>query len=287
MVEGRARQPTEARPRATLVAVDVGASLTKTVALRATSVLGAVTTAGEDAVGTANEGLERLLSVGVVAREEIAWVALTGARSSRLSDPLMDLPLHRIDEFRAIGRGGLHLSGLSSAVVASLGTGTAFVAARGRSFSHLGGTALGGGTLSGLALRLLGSGDVEALAALAAEGDLHRVDLYVEDIAGAPIGDLGTEITASNFGKLDAAAAPADVALGLLNLVVQNVALLAAGAARTAGLDRIVLTGKVVTLSPAADMVGRVDALTGIRFTIPRAADYATAIGAALEAEGE
>ena len=167
-----------------------------------------------------------------------------------------------------------------------MGTGTAFVSARVDSFIHFGGTALGGGTLCGLGVRLLGTDDVAAIVGLAASGDLHRVDLYVGDISREAIGDLGREITAANLGRLGMSTSPADLALGLLNLVVQNVALMAAAAARLAGVDTVVLNGTLATVPQAPGMAGLVAELTGIRFVVPEGAAYATAIGAALSAAG-
>ena len=68
-----------------------------------------------------------------------------------------------VSEPEAIGRGAIRLTGLDNVVVASIGTGTAFVHARGGVFNHLCGTGIGAGTLSGLAEKVLGVTDMLSL----------------------------------------------------------------------------------------------------------------------------
>ena len=58
------------------------------------------------------------------------------------------IPTEQVEEFTAVGVGGLALSGVEKAVVVSMGTGTAFVwAQRGGEVRHLCGSGVGGGTL--------------------------------------------------------------------------------------------------------------------------------------------
>lgn len=61
----------------------------------------------------------------------------------------------KMEEFQAIGYGGLKLSGLTDALVVSMGTGTAYVRAGKDGMKHIGGSGVGGGTLMGLASRLV------------------------------------------------------------------------------------------------------------------------------------
>ena len=271
----------------TVIALDFGTTAIKAVALRGGALTGSATAGGEDAVGAAREALEELLSRAGLTADEPRWIAATGTRLGSVEEKRLGLPLRKVDEFQAIGRGGLQLSGLPRALVVSMGTGTAFVAAERGLARHLGGTALGGGTLQGLGQRILGTGEVGAIAAMAASGSLGRVDLTVADIAAGAISDLAPDLTAANFGKLDPGAAEADLALGLVNLVVQNIALMASFVARGVALHDIVLVGRLALLPQTAGMVGRVGDLTGNDFVIPEGGDYATAIGAALSASDE
>lgn len=63
-----------------------------------------------------------------------------------------------------------------------MGTGTALVHAKGGRIEYLGGTGVGGGTLIGLAKKMLGVQNVEIISALASEGDLEHIDLRIGDI---------------------------------------------------------------------------------------------------------
>ena len=59
----------------------------------------------------------------------------------------------KVDEFHAIGKGGLFLTGLTRAIIVSMGTGTAFIIADQNGEKHIGGTGIGGGTLLGLPIK--------------------------------------------------------------------------------------------------------------------------------------
>ena len=89
----------------------------------------------------------------------IERVAVTGGRYRSLPEQAGLLPLVKINEVQAIGAGGLHLARLEQALVVSAGSGTAMVAARGTSAAHVTGSAVGGGTLQGLAQQILGTHD--------------------------------------------------------------------------------------------------------------------------------
>mgnify|MGYP000346308101 CR=1 FL=1 len=105
-------------------------------------------------------------------------------------------------------------------IVASIGTGTAFVHAKGGVYTHLCGTGVGGGTLKGLAVKVLGVANMREFDSLAMAGDCGRVDLLIGDFVES-YGILDPEITASNLARLDPTATDADWAAGLANLVLQ------------------------------------------------------------------
>jgi type II pantothenate kinase len=158
--------------------------------------------------GPASEGLLReLINALDVDHRAIASVAVTGGRSRSLPDAIDGIPIFKIAEPEAIGRGGLWLSGLPQALVISCGTGTAMVLADERhsaepSYQHVTGTAVGGGTLLGLSTLLLGEGSADALAALAEAGDPSGVDTTLGEVLGGGVGHLPPEATAVNLGRL-------------------------------------------------------------------------------------
>ena len=107
-----------------------------------------------------------------------------------------------MEEFYAIGMGGLFLSGLSKAVVVSMGTGTAFVRAeKNGNVKHLGGTGVGGGTLLGLSNRMLNIRHFEDLVEMAGNGNLENVDLFIKDITREQIIGLPPDLTAQTSEK--------------------------------------------------------------------------------------
>jgi len=172
----------------------------------------------------------------------------------------------------------------------SAGSGTAMIAARAPgSFEHVTGTAVGGGTLLGLARLLVGTSDPTELAALAVHGDASRVDSTLRDAIGGGVGRLPAHATAVNFGRVPALAeapARADVAAALFTLVPQVIAVIALNAARAAGLERVVIVGHLPDLQGVRDTIERVWEYYGVTPgpIIPASGGAATALGAALDA---
>ncbi|MBQ7334659.1 MAG: pantothenate kinase, partial [Clostridia bacterium] len=123
-----------------------------------------------------------------LALSDIEKVMITGVGSSYVTKPIYSLPCEVTEEFRCIGLGGLYLSGLNRAIVASLGTGTALVhARRGKEPEYLGGTGVGGGTLMGLSKKMLGMDNIEHIENLAKDGDLSHIDLKINDLTKTDI----------------------------------------------------------------------------------------------------
>ena len=124
---------------------------------------------------------------------DVERILVTGVGSSYLSGDIYGIPTQRIEEFSAIARGGLALAGLDEAVVVSMGTGTAFIHAHGKDYSHIGGSGVGGvigvNTATGTLSPASGSaqGDV-----IAADNRLTvRGSSMVGGIAGINRGTLG------------------------------------------------------------------------------------------------
>jgi type II pantothenate kinase len=228
------------------------------------------------------EALASFLAVNSLPRSAVTRLAVTGVRARECSEALLDLPCRRVEEFQAIGRGGLHLAGLAQAIVVSIGTGTAVVRATASECRHLGGTGVGGGTLLGLGRCILGTADFRSIVELAAGGNLTNVDLLVGDLAPEAAASLSARLTASNFGKLSGRASKADYALGILNLVFQTIGLVALFAAACFQEQDVVLTGKLTAVPQARDILAGFAELSPLRFRFPPYAEYATAVGAAL-----
>ena len=216
------------RPRE--IGLDLGATLAKGVSVEEGEPLALFA----EFVAPVEDGaaLDRFLASGPVRR-----VTATGGGARRLRGR-SGLPVAQVDEFLAWGAGerallpGAGFVPTDPHLLVSVGTGTSILLVeRGAGVSRVGGAALGGGTLRGLARLLIGELGHEELAALAAKGSRLGTDLLVSEIYGAGEIALDGDLTAANFGRA-ASREPADLALALTRLVGENVGLLAGAVAR-------------------------------------------------------
>ncbi len=242
-----------------------------------------------DCTGASLDSTRAALGVGAVILENVTAIGTTGGRHRELPDLYKSIPIVKASEADAVGRGGLFMAGLSEALVVSAGTGTAMIAAKGKSCQHVTGSAVGGGTLLGLGKLCLGTADPLEIAALAAKGDPSSVDGTLADVIGGGIGSLPADATAVNLGrivKLSAAPSREDLAAGLVTLVSQVIAVIALNAAKANGLENIVIVGHLPDLMPIQTAIHRVWGFYGMTkpAIIPTDRGYATALGAALVA---
>jgi len=221
--------------------------------------------------------------------DDIEKVMITGVGSSYVQRPIYSLPCEIMPEFRCIGLGGLYLSGLDRALVASLGTGTALVfTERGKEPQYLGGTGVGGGTLMGLSKKMLGMDNIRHIEELAKEGDLSRVDLKISDLTKHDIvPGFSDKMTASNFANVSDITTKPDIALGIINLVFETIGMVAIFAARNYSIRDIVLTGNLTTVTHAPDVFSALNKMFDMNFIIPNRSQFGPVIGAALSGCGE
>jgi len=260
--------------------IDIGASNTKVVALNGNrEIIHTLFLPHTDGTRSlADEILVRTL----FDTSSVVAVATTGVGAYQLPGTMFGLPITRAHEFQAVGLGGTVLSGLSDALIVSMGTGTSFVYARNGDYRHVIGSGVGGGTLLGLGAKLCATPEMAELESLAQMGNLSQVDLTIGEIA--PDGHLGlaSDLTASNFGSVKPEATAADRILGTYNLVFQAVGTMSVLAARGQGTEDVVVVGALATSSFAQEMFARFSKAYGLRYTIPVHAMFATAYGAAL-----
>lgn len=264
------------------VGVDVGATLAK-IALRGEG--------GE--LGFHIEGAAALDAVArLVEASRPRRIGLTGGGAAALAARL-SVESVRVDEFAAWGRGATHLltrQGLSAGerfLLVSLGTGTSIMLADGLSVNRIGGTALGGGTLLGLATALLGEQSFQELAELARRGSREKVDLLVSDIYRPGEIALAGDLTAANFGKLAARIAeqprPEDVAHALMGLVGENVALICAALGAAHQVRSFVFGGSTLRGNPTlAEILERIVRALGCSSTFLAEGEFSGALGALL-----
>ena len=266
-----------------ILGIDIGGSTTKIVGLRTDgSVISMLRVRAEDQVTSLYGALGNYLTSNRLSLRDVRRVVLTGVGASYVEGDIYGLPTCKVGEFSASGTGALALSGQSSAVVVSMGTGTAFLWASPDGIRHLCGSGIGGGTLGGLCHKLVGMERFYQIKKLAAQGELDHVDLTIKDIARNPAATLDPNMTAANFGDLSEDASPADLAAGAVNLVLQAIGTMTVLACQACGADTVIVTGSMTTLDQAKSNFTAFEKLYGIHYIIPDNATFATAIGAGL-----
>lgn len=265
-----------------IIGIDIGGSTTKIIGYRNGEIFSPLLVKANDPKASLYGAFGKFLSENGLRIDDVHKVVVTGVGSSCLTEDLFGISTKRIEEFNAIGAGGLFLSKLEKAIIVSMGTGTAFVAAEGNTARHLGGTGVGGGTLLGLSNRILNVRSFDVLVETAKEGNLSNVDLSIQDISNTEMKNLPQHITASNFGKISDVASQGDLALGIVNLVFQTIGVMAMFASRKEQTKNVVLTGNLTHVPQASEIFDIMAKLYDINFIIPEHSEYATATGAAL-----
>lgn len=265
-----------------IVGIDIGGTTTDAVAIKDKNIIRVVTITASDPVAAASGALGKLMNSLGCPLSSIETMVATGGGASSIDNSIFGIPLKKIDEISAIGIGGKTLAGLDEALVVSMGTGTPFVSVRDREIIHFGGTGVGGGCLLGLAKHILNINTLKTLESLAEKGNLRNIDLSVGDIAGGPVGSIPTDATASNFGKITEDSTDADKALAIINLIAETLLVMSIFAARACNQKNIVLTGKLIKVKKLADIMKDRGKMFGANLIVPKYAEYATAIGAAV-----
>jgi len=265
-----------------IVGIDIGSTTTKAVAIESGRVARKMKTRAADAVTSATGVLGKLTMEGGLGISDIERISITGVGAAKIREDIFGIPTKSVGEITAIGRGGMFLSGRDEVLIANIGTGTAIIEARGGRIAHIGGTGVGGGTIAGLAKQMLNTSSFSSIMALAEKGHLGRVDLLIGDIAESGLGFLGGDVTAANFGKMTDGAGREDIALGLINMTYQVIGMLSVFAARSAGLDSVVVTGKGSGNALGQKVLAGITDLYKTEFSFPEDAEFATAIGAAI-----
>ena len=262
--------------------IDIGGSTTKIVIFdEDRRILDKLQIEATEQTASLYSAIESVLQKNSLKFEQVLRFILTGVGAASIIEDIHNIPTCKVKEFEAIGFGGLILSGLSEALVVSVGTGTAFVRADSEKSVHIGGSGIGGGTLLGLSKELFSQDDIETIMAIAGKGDLKNVDLSLGEISrNSDISSLPIDATASNFGKIKNTASGSDMALGLMNMIFQTIGMLSVFACMDTAQKNVVVTGSVATLPQAKRFLDEVGAFYKLNFIIPKDAMFATAIGA-------
>ena len=269
-----------------IIGIDIGSTTTKAVSIEGGRVIHKIKTRAADAVTSATGAFGKMIVENGIKIGGIERIMITGAGATKLKDDLFGIPTGKADEIKSIGTGGMFLAGRDNIIIANVGTGTAIIDARRDSISHMGGSGVGGGTILGLAKKLLSVSEFNGIMELAEKGRLHQVDLLMGDIMETGLSFLDRESTASNFGKMLDSARNEDIALALLNMVYQVIGMLAVFAAKSRNTGQVVVTGNGSGNLIGRRILGEITAMYQVQFEYPENAEYTTAIGAGLSAGG-
>lgn len=178
---------------------------------------------------------------------------VTGGRALEICHSLSNSS--RISEFQALEIGTEFLLQqeyskiIKSTIIVSIGTGTTILLNKNDHCTRISGTGLGGGTLMGLGYLLTGETSFESLVRLANQGDRLKADLLVSDIYTVHNDtSINGNLTAANFAKLNrkASAEKEDCMASLVNMIAENICLLALNSATQNGIQDIVFIGSTL-----------------------------------------
>ena len=265
-----------------VIGIDVGGSTTKIVGINGEQIQSPMFITATDPVTSLFGAFGKYIYDNGIQLPDIEQVMLTGVGSAFVDSPLYGLPTDKVDEFIANGLGARHATDIDQLIVVSMGTGTSFVRISGEKIEHIGGMAIGGGTLQGLSRLLLKTHDFRQIAAIAEKGDVTRVNLQIGDICNRPLPDLPVHATASLFGKADSNASQEDIAKGIIYMVLQTIGGAAVLSALNGPVKDFVLIGNLTKFPQCHEVFPNMEKIYGVRFHIPQYAEYRTAIGAAL-----
>ena len=265
-----------------IIGIDIGSTTTKAVSIENGKILKRIKARAQDAVTAATGAFGKIVLENGIDIKTIKKIKITGAGASKIKDNIFGIPTTRVSEIEAIGVGGMFLSGMMDIIITNIGTGTVILEAGDSGIKHVGGSGVGGGTILGLAKKLLPVAQFNDILELAQNGKINQVDLLLGDITDTRLSFLNGESTASNFGKMLDTANSSDIALGIINLVYQVIGVLSVLAAKAKDSKQVIVTG-----NGSKNMIGRkvltdISSLYGIDFLYPEYAEYTTAIGAGL-----
>jgi type II pantothenate kinase len=265
-----------------IIGIDIGATTTKAVSIEDGKLIRKIKTKASDAVTAATGAFGKIVLENEIAMNVIKGIRITGVGASKIKTDIFGIPTSRVDEIRAIGTGGMFLSRLDNIIIANIGTGTAIIEANENGISHFGGSGIGGGTIIGLAKKLLPTAEFSGIVKLAQAGNLSQVDLLLEDIMDTDMSFLHKETTVANFGKMSDNATGEDIALAIINMVYQVIGMLSVFAARAKNIKRVIVTGNGSNNKLGQKVLADITRLYGTEFIYPNDAEYTTAVGAGL-----
>ena len=212
----------------------------------------------------------------------ISSIGVTGGKSADLPDRICDVPITKVNEIDAIGKGARSLYKISeeSSLVVSSGTGTACVHIQNTATNHLGGISVGGGMLEGLSNLLVNIPHGVKINNLAEKGNRKTLDVMIGEAVNE-IGNLNAEITAANFAKArnEPTNSIEDISASLCNMVGEVIGTVAYLNALLVGSNKAYFLGRTSMLSEVKKGIDARLALAGIEGIYDENRAFGNAIG--------
>ena len=214
--------------------------------------------------------------------KEISSIVVTGGKSADLPDRICDVPITKVNEIDAIGKGARSLYKISkeSSLVVSSGTGTACVHIQNTATNHLGGISVGGGMLEGLSNLLVNIPHGVKINNFAEKGSRKTLDVMIGEAVNE-IGNLNAEITAANFAKArnEPTNSIEDISASLCNMVGEVIGTVAYLNALLVGSNKAYFLGRTSMLSEVKKGIDARLALAGIEGIYDENRAFGNAIG--------
>ncbi|KGR90494.1 pantothenate kinase [Ureibacillus massiliensis 4400831 = CIP 108448 = CCUG 49529] len=144
----------------------------------------------------------------IESNPQIEEIGLTGGRTEQLLKVLKTMKsIEYIVEFEATIKGVKYLleqegHQLDKSIITNIGTGTSIHYMEGNFHTRVGGTGVGGGTLTGLSTIMTGVSNFTEIVERASLGSRENIDLFVKDIFQGMEAPIEGHLTASNFGNV-------------------------------------------------------------------------------------
>lgn len=266
-----------------VIGIDVGISTTKIIGIDENgSVVSPIRIKATDPVTSLYGAFGKYLNDRQLSLNDIERVMITGVGAAYIDSPIYGLPTEKAEEFLADGLGARHQAGSGDMIVVSMGTGTSLVQCKGDDIRHIGGLGIGGGTLMGLSRIMLQTDDIKQILSYAELGNLANIDVQIGDISPHPLPGLPSDATASLFGNAESNSKREDIALGIINTVLQTIGSSTILSSLGSGIKKYVLIGNLTLLPQCKVVYPALERMYGVEFVIPTYSEFCTAIGAAL-----
>ena len=261
-----------------ILGVDIGSSTTKIIEYKDEKIANRIILRE----GFSKEKLDNFIFENNINVEKILF---TGIGASKINKEDFDFPLNFVDEFTAIAKGGLYLAQKEEAIIASVGTGTAFIEVNKDTTKHLGGTGVGAGTLFNICKRMLNVDSFDEIESLAKIGNVEKIDLRIKDITDEEIPTLPLDLTLSNFGKFEKDCKNEDIVIGLINMIFEVIGMMAVFITSKMDIKDVILVGNITVLPGVKYVLDRIEKVQNIKFIVPENTEFGVALGAIKSCE--